>query len=228
MQPIRCELCGSSDIMKQDGFFVCQNCKTKYSLDEARKLVGFVKIDKSEDIENLLTLARRFYDEHNYTESEKYYELAMREAPNHWEATFFRAYCHALNTISSNYDESLTTLSNGTLTALKLLKDYVDEDQQPDVLDIIVRMDILYFASLIAFMTRSGGICFNQLVNVNDRIIFLLRQLEDFIKLYYPQQSASLKRIQESCLSIVRGKNHSLKWRQRRHLAARLKAELKH
>ena len=128
MQPIRCELCGSSDIMKQDGFFVCQNCKTKYSLEEARKLVGFVKIDKSEDIENLLTLARRFYDERNYTESEKYYELAMREAPNHWEAVFFRAYCHALNTVSSNYDESLSTLSNGTLTTLKLLKDYLDEE----------------------------------------------------------------------------------------------------
>lgn len=50
MQAIKCELCGSSDIMKQDGFFQCQNCKTKYSLEEARKLIGVVKIDKTDDI----------------------------------------------------------------------------------------------------------------------------------------------------------------------------------
>ena len=28
MQAIKCELCGSNDIMKQEGFFQCQNCGT--------------------------------------------------------------------------------------------------------------------------------------------------------------------------------------------------------
>ncbi|MDO4387309.1 MAG: TFIIB-type zinc finger domain-containing protein [Clostridia bacterium] len=37
MQPIICEICGSNDIVKQDGVFVCQHCGTKYSADEVRK-----------------------------------------------------------------------------------------------------------------------------------------------------------------------------------------------
>ena len=65
MQAIKCELCDSGDIMKQDGFFVCQNCKTKYSLEEAKKLIGVVKIDRSDEIQNLYTLARRYYQEEN-------------------------------------------------------------------------------------------------------------------------------------------------------------------
>ena len=35
-----CEICGSTDLVKQDGFFVCQSCGTKYTVEEARKLLG--------------------------------------------------------------------------------------------------------------------------------------------------------------------------------------------
>lgn len=38
-QPV-CELCGSSDFLKDEGMFVCQGCGTKYTLEEARKLMG--------------------------------------------------------------------------------------------------------------------------------------------------------------------------------------------
>lgn len=44
MQAIVCELCGSNDLLKQDGVFVCQHCGTKYTLEEARKLMGTVSI----------------------------------------------------------------------------------------------------------------------------------------------------------------------------------------
>ncbi|WP_405381537.1 TFIIB-type zinc finger domain-containing protein [Phascolarctobacterium sp.] len=50
MKAIVCELCGSNDIIKQDGLFVCQHCGTKYTTEEAKKLLGVVKIDKTEEI----------------------------------------------------------------------------------------------------------------------------------------------------------------------------------
>ena len=35
-----CELCGDSNLIKKDGVFVCQKCGCKYSVEEARKLMG--------------------------------------------------------------------------------------------------------------------------------------------------------------------------------------------
>ena len=37
MKKISCEMCGSSDLIKQDGVFVCENCGMKYSLEDAKK-----------------------------------------------------------------------------------------------------------------------------------------------------------------------------------------------
>ena len=54
MTKIVCELCGSNDVIKQDGFYVCQHCGTKYSIEEAKKLIGTVRIDRQEESKNLL------------------------------------------------------------------------------------------------------------------------------------------------------------------------------
>lgn len=35
---LKCEVCGSSDIIKRDGVFLCQVCTTKYDLSEVRSL----------------------------------------------------------------------------------------------------------------------------------------------------------------------------------------------
>lgn len=37
MKQLICELCGSSDLVKSDGMFVCQECGTKYTVEEAKK-----------------------------------------------------------------------------------------------------------------------------------------------------------------------------------------------
>ena len=39
MKQLTCEMCGSTDLMKQDGVFVCQSCGTKYSVEEAKKMM---------------------------------------------------------------------------------------------------------------------------------------------------------------------------------------------
>ena len=60
MKQLTCEMCGSTDLIKQDGVFICQSCGTKYSIEEAKKMMvegsvevaGTVKIDDSSKIEN--------------------------------------------------------------------------------------------------------------------------------------------------------------------------------
>jgi len=69
MKVLQCELCGSNDLLKQDGVFVCQYCGTKYTLEEARKMMidgtvsvtGTVQIDNSGKSANLIRLAREAF-----------------------------------------------------------------------------------------------------------------------------------------------------------------------
>lgn len=76
MKQLTCEMCGSTDLLKQDGMFVCQNCGTKYTEDEAKKLMveGTVKIDNSEKLRNLYTLARQAKDSNDAENAVKYYD----------------------------------------------------------------------------------------------------------------------------------------------------------
>ena len=39
MKRLTCEMCGGTDLVKQDGIFVCQHCGTKYSVEEAKKMM---------------------------------------------------------------------------------------------------------------------------------------------------------------------------------------------
>lgn len=58
-------MCGSTDLVKQDGVFVCQSCGCKYSIEEAKKMMiegtvevtGTVKVDNSATIANYIELA---------------------------------------------------------------------------------------------------------------------------------------------------------------------------
>lgn len=45
MKVIKCELCGSNELLKGEDFFVCQHCGTKYTTEAARKLI--VEISQS-------------------------------------------------------------------------------------------------------------------------------------------------------------------------------------
>ncbi len=91
MQAIKCEVCGSSDLIKQDGIFVCRYCGMQYSLPEVQKMLGTVKIDRTEEKNNYFILARRFFAGTNYADALKYYDLALREDPQNWEAIYLYA-----------------------------------------------------------------------------------------------------------------------------------------
>ena len=39
MKQLTCEMCGSTDLMKDGGVFVCQSCGCKYSVEEAKRMI---------------------------------------------------------------------------------------------------------------------------------------------------------------------------------------------
>ncbi len=134
MQAMVCELCGSNDIIKQDGYYVCQHCGTKYSVEEARKLLGTVKIDKSEETKNLLLLARRARDENNSENAEKYYGMVLIQSPNNWEASFFHVYYQAMECKIAGIASAAQSIANCIDGNFALVKQLEDEKEQSDAL----------------------------------------------------------------------------------------------
>lgn len=51
MKQMICEMCGSNNLIKQDGLFVCQNCQTKYSVEDAKNLMVECNITNHIDAE---------------------------------------------------------------------------------------------------------------------------------------------------------------------------------
>ncbi len=103
MNKIVCEMCNSTEIIKQDGLFVCQHCGMKYSPEDAKKMMiegtvdvsGTVKVDNSSFVEKYLANARRAYEKEDWDEVEKYYNMVEQNDPNNIEAIFYSAYAKA-------------------------------------------------------------------------------------------------------------------------------------
>ncbi len=81
MKAIVCEMCGGNDLIKQDGYFVCQHCGTKYTLEEAKKLLidgtVNVKVDETENIVNLLKRANLALEDRDFSSANRFAEKAL-------------------------------------------------------------------------------------------------------------------------------------------------------
>ncbi len=131
MKPLTCEICAGNDLIKQNGMFVCQNCGTKYSVDEVKKMmnvgtmevVGTVKVDSSDKLNNLYQTARRAKFDNNSVNARKYYDMILAEDPTSWEAAFYVVY---YTNIGAFYITNYTQIvKNCVDNVLGLVKDFV-------------------------------------------------------------------------------------------------------
>ncbi len=107
MKKIMCETCGSSDLVRDVDFFVCQNCGMKYTLDAVQRMRiegtvdirGTVKVDNSAFIEKYLANARRAKEKEDWEEAEKYYNMVEQNEPKNIEAIFYSAYAKAMGSL---------------------------------------------------------------------------------------------------------------------------------
>lgn len=157
MKQLTCEMCGSTNLLKQDGVFVCQDCGTKYSVEEAKKMMvegtvevtGTVKVDSSAKLKNLYEIARRSRDDNNTEKAAQYYDMILQEDPMSWEASFYTTYYSAMQTNIAGIRSAAIKVSNCIDTVLKLIKDNVPEekDQLSAVLEVSIR--VMSIASML-------------------------------------------------------------------------------
>ena len=126
MKAIVCEMCGSQNLIKQDGYYVCQNCGTKYDPEEAKKLM--VEIDNSTNMANWYTLARRAKTELNAEDGEKYYTLIKDNNPDDWESTYYSAFFRAMKCKIGEIESVCNSMLETCATVNSLLFKIENED----------------------------------------------------------------------------------------------------
>ena len=142
MKALQCEMCGSQDLVKDGGFFVCQSCGTKYTVEEAKKMMvegivdvkGTVKVDTSDELKNLYEIARRAKDTNNSENAAKYYDMILVKDPQSWEANFYTTYYQAINCKIAEIASSANKIANCEESVLLLIKKVVDENEQSNII----------------------------------------------------------------------------------------------
>lgn len=138
MKALVCELCAGNNIIKQDGYFVCQSCGTKYTLEEAKKMMiegtvdikGTVKVDTSDKIQNYYQIARRAKETGNNEEAGRYYDLILMEQPDSWEATFYTTYFSCMQTKNAGIGNAAIRMNNTVTSVLNMIEKITDIDKQ--------------------------------------------------------------------------------------------------
>ena len=83
MKKIVCELCGSNELIKEGDYFVCKYCGTRYSLEDARKMMVEVegtvnvKVDETEKINNYLDMAKSAFKGTNMADAINYCDKVL-------------------------------------------------------------------------------------------------------------------------------------------------------
>jgi uncharacterized Zn finger protein (UPF0148 family) len=135
MKQIVCEMCGGKELLKQDGVFVCQSCGTKYSAEEAKKMM--VEVDTSVKLANALEKARRAMENKNYIPAQEYYEIILKEEPDNWEAAFYSVYSERMQMVTLHRDSLALVGGVHIKTVLKNIKFLDDITQQNKAIEQI-------------------------------------------------------------------------------------------
>lgn len=138
MKALTCEMCGSTNLVKQDGVFVCQSCGTKYSVEEAKRMMvdgtvdvkGTVKVDTSDELKNLYEIARRAKDSGNSENAAKYYDMILVKDPSSWEANFYVVYYKAMSCTIGQIENAGYSVMNCLPSVVDLVQANVPEDEQ--------------------------------------------------------------------------------------------------
>lgn len=162
MDKIACEMCGSNDLIKNDGIYVCQHCGMHYTPEEAKKLMvsGTVKIDNSDFVEKYLQNARRAKAKEDWEETEKYYNLVEQNDPSNIEAIFYSSYGKAKSSLTDGdlyKRQAAFKVLNNCVSILDENFDMEKEESQREIIKQISDDIVLMSGSNYVFNQRKNG-----------------------------------------------------------------------
>ena len=168
MKQLTCELCQSTEFVKEGGVFVCRNCQMKYSVDDVKKMMddsssedrGGVNSDGLSLVNKNLSNARRAYDMEDWEDVEKYYNLVEQNVTYHIEATFFSVYGKAMLSLSNkdiNAREQKFNVLKNTAGVISRYFDKTDENKQEVLARIVDAVKRMVNAKYVYDLTDLAG-----------------------------------------------------------------------
>lgn len=136
MKKIVCEMCGSNDFRKQEGEYICQHCGTRYSTEEAQKLL--IEYDETKQIEKLLVVARRAKAENNYEDAYQRYSQVQDKSPENWEAVFYTAYCKAMDCTIGQIKLATSSMEKHMETITQVLLNIKEIEERQNAINSIL------------------------------------------------------------------------------------------
>lgn len=128
MDAMKCKMCNSNQFTKEESYWVCQHCGTRYTNEEAKLLR--VQIDRTGDLNNLLQLARRARQTQNANDGYTYYRQVATIDPQNWEAFFYSVYFQSLLSYKQDLYVAASTLVKSIGPSLKLLSTSVTDSSE--------------------------------------------------------------------------------------------------
>ena len=152
MKRIVCEMCGGTDLVKQDGLFVCQSCGCKYTVEEARKMMvevagtvevtGTVKVDNTASVETYLRMAKNAIDAGNNKEAEDYANRVIEIDANNWKAWMLKGKAAGWQSTIQNvrFSESVYAFSQAVSCAPEEERESILEQSREEIKNLGVAL----------------------------------------------------------------------------------------
>lgn len=171
MKAIQCELCGSNELVKDGDYYVCRYCGTRYTVEEARKLLfteeggvdvsgSTVKVDNSSYVERYLQNARRAKAKEDWAEVERYYNMVEQNEPTNIEAIFYSAYGKATQSLVDSDPYKREAAFKPFINSISIIDDNFDSDHADEQIELINQMSLDIFkmtSSSYVYNTRKNG-----------------------------------------------------------------------
>lgn len=141
MKKLVCELCGSNNFTKENGYWICDHCKTKYTSEETKKIMveGFldVTVDKSDELKNFKKLAIQYYNAENFEQAQIYFSKVLEIDTTDWKATFYNGVCSSK--LSNLAEFRLKDSVNSAQLAIKIIQNLAisKEKKQEKIIEIL-------------------------------------------------------------------------------------------
>ena len=141
MKKLTCEMCGSTDIVKENGVFVCKTCGCKYSVEEAKKMMiegtvdvtgSTIKVDNTGLVDNYLAMAKNALNTKNLGEAENYANRIIEIDPKSYQAWFIKGKASCWQTTGNN-----NRFSEGVVNFINSFKLVPDSNKKALTFDIM-------------------------------------------------------------------------------------------
>lgn len=160
MAALVCEICGGKLIGKAGGVFVCDSCGMEYSKEWAQEKIqeingtvkiegkvdvtgSTVKIDKEQEIKNLLIIARRSFENGQYKLAAQQYNNILKNDPNNAEAAFFSVFSDSIDCKVGEITCSANVIKNSMDNCTKLVNQINNIKDKEKLLEQIVDYTIV-------------------------------------------------------------------------------------